>query len=808
MLSSGIGARIASLLRNLWTNKSAENHDHPVVGSSESQQTSPTENAPNSLGTVGKLLRSLSGRKGRPQDSVAEKDDTPNVSPHIDSLTDHPSSPQVRTTSKTIAETASILLKLLSAVADAAPWTPLKPIVTGMEILFAQYEKRGENDEELERLRESLFRLSLKLEELKTMPKSVTYLLKILTPTLNVIQQKIENFPKDSLLSSIFHANQNAKTIADISRMISDIVDDILMHLSIVTFKHTNDLFNIVTASLQTEKLKELIKAKDAMELRGCGREPCYPGTRLPILKEIITDWIPSSTSERVFCLSGPSGSGKTTLALTIFDQVKEEGRLPCATFFCSSLSEDASNPHNIFPTLAAQLALLEDIYPIALAELDRGLLDMYETSNMRHQTLLVKLLEEIGKGRNTLLVIDGLDECKHKDEAARVVETLLKIIADIPSVKLLISCSTNSDVHSRLSGEVLVHELSLEDIPSSDKNHDMRILLAVELGTSIAQENMVRLFEDVEQANCSFLVALMACKAVVQKQSFEMQRAAFKGFLNAQEQFIYHGFIKRAYPEGADDDARQRFTAALVIVAFGRNSLNVTTLNRLLGFSGDGLLVQDFFVKFPERILSIQSHMVRICHPLFQAYLKSGEVDERFGSQHLYITKLLLEFMNDSLDRCRSGTVTRKDRSLDETEQILLYACRYWPNHLDKVDTMISGTESIQDLVRMMQDFFHNKLLYWLEVLLGLDDLGLIASVLRKLLAWTEKHCRSDAVFRIVADALTLFELSKEALKRPAFGHENAQSRVYRIFFAFFHTFWSTDGQTFSTHQNPGRNI
>ncbi|KAF5381846.1 hypothetical protein D9757_008319 [Collybiopsis confluens] len=569
-------------------------HDHPVVGSSESQQTSPTENAPNSLGTVGKLLRSLSGRKGRPQDSVAEKGKfSVAILRYTINHRYHPSSPQVRTTSKTIAETPSILLKLLSAVVDATPWTPLKPIVTGMEILFAQYEKRGENDEQLERLRESLFRLSLKLEELKTMPKSVTYLLEILTPTLNVIQQKIGNFPKDSLLSSSFHANQNAKAIADISRMISDIVDDILvgvmlrrdahydrlrlsiqMHLSIVTFKHTNDLFNIVTASLQTE----IKGTNDATELRGCGRKPCYPGTRLPILKEIITDWIPSSTSERVFCLSGPSGSGKTTLALTIFNQVKEEGRLPCATFFCSSLSKDASNSHNIFPTLAAQLALLEDIYPIALAELDRGLLDMYKTSNMRHQELLVKLLEEIGKGRNTLLVIDGLDECKHKDEAVRVVKTLLKIIADIPSVKLLISCSTNSDVHLRLSAEVLVHEPSLEDIPSSDKSHDMRILLTVELGTFIAQENMVRLFEDVEQANCSFLVALMACKAVVLEQSFEMQRAAFKGSLNAQEQFIYHGFIERAYPEGADDDARQRFTAALVIVAFGRNSLNVTT--------------------------------------------------------------------------------------------------------------------------------------------------------------------------------------------------------------------------------------
>ena len=141
------------------------------------------------------------------------------------------------------------------------------------------------------------------------------------------------------------------------------------------------------------------------------GRNECYAGTRLKVLTD-IEEWVNSDDSRPVLCLSCQPGSGKTTIAVSVSKRAgkKSSNKMRFAGFFCSSLSEEASNPNNIIPTLAAQFAAREDVYPVFKDEL--GLHRIHDSEKKRHEKLLTRLLEEVSaRTEKTLLVIDGLDE-------------------------------------------------------------------------------------------------------------------------------------------------------------------------------------------------------------------------------------------------------------------------------------------------------------------------------------------------------------------------------------------------------------
>ncbi|KIK54521.1 hypothetical protein GYMLUDRAFT_48650 [Collybiopsis luxurians FD-317 M1] len=523
-----------------------------------------------------------------------------------------------------------------------------------------------------------------------------------------------------------------------------------------------------------------LVKVESASDPESCDRRECYAGTRLKVLTK-IEKWINSGDSQPVFCLSGRSGSEKTAIAVSVSQQalkkIENSNGLRFAVFFCSSLSEEASNPNNIFPTLAAQFVNWEDIYLVFKEEL--RLHNMLHSMKKRHKNLLTRLLKEVGESQTKLLVIDGLDECKSEVEALTILGSLLDIIKEgIPYPQ-----------HSAHYADA--DRFSLDAIDSSAQTRDLRILLSVELRNSgIAQENVNRLVNAVDRADCSFLVALMACRKLSPQDSFDKQLADLKTSLLVQENTLYQGFIDHAVPANLPKEGQKPLFAALVIVAFGRNSLRMEALARLLGLTGDQL--RSFFRGFPPHILNVVApgEMVLICHQSFQEYLKSrkAHMNGDMDGIHFYITQQLLDLMNRSLDREVSSSNFKSLPPL--SVQTWLYACRYWPEHLQMVAEMTSGTEWVKPLFASMHEFFHHKLLNWLEVLIQRDDLDFIESVLRDLIEWTKEHSSSaskghQSLGDIFSDTLKLYKLSKRALNVPVCkrNSELMQSRVYCTF-------------------------
>jgi hypothetical protein len=146
-----------------------------------------------------------------------------------------------------------------------------------------------------------------------------------------------------------------------------------------------------------------------------------------------------------VYWLSGPSWTGKSTIARTVSERWFE-GRLG-ASFFCSRLADNRSDPFSIFPSLAAQLALKYPEFRSALISWKN-----HKSLDDQMENLLVKPL--VTSGISTVIVIDALDQCK---DGRSILSSLKDFVSKIPKVKFFITSRPGEEIERGfdLMGEV-----------------------------------------------------------------------------------------------------------------------------------------------------------------------------------------------------------------------------------------------------------------------------------------------------------------------------------------------------------------
>ncbi|KAJ3813391.1 hypothetical protein F5876DRAFT_63227 [Lentinula aff. lateritia] len=710
-----------------------------------------------------------------------------------------------RSTSRTLSGTAKLLLDVLQCVSGDVPFTGLGAVVGGLQVLFGQYEKLTENNAEIEDLHQNLERLRKYIEPIKDdIPESFKEFLTInLAPDIAIITDdinaEIDKVKKPSVLVRYFSAAHDAKAIAELARRVNSMFADIMMQIHRMTLRVTmENKINLDTITPQVDAIHrqlvrdKLIEAQNALP-DSFGRKACHSGTRSTVLKS-IEDWLTTDTSPQVFCLSGQSGSGKSTVAVTIFQEILGIGTdIRFAGFFCSSTFDNASNPKYIFPTLAGQLCQCDDIIYSILEPMLGQQDPTCGSGKTQFEKLLISPLGSV-KG-TTLLVIDGLDECKGLlDDAFEVLNTLLINVSRVTALKVLISSRSNSPIFEQLFSKVSENPsgyrcFSLDDdVSLPELRHDLRLLLAVELKTrGFSQKDIISLQNVINNANCSFFVALTACEELFSPFGDSSKQADnFKDLLSRGTNKIYKSVTERALSvvdSDADHGERRRgLYAGLVMVAFGQDSLSLVELALLLAIPIDEL--RCFFSGFPENILSVKDETVLILHSSFQDHLKSGQSAKPNGSDcmHLYITRLLFRSMNNHLHRHISGpggfrlhanTTRQSPRKDGKITADLSYACRYWPEHLVMINMSTAEGES-QSLFFILQEFFRAHLLHWLEVLAALGEMDRIASALNILLKWIkmwQDNCDSrlrdhSSLEGIVSDALKSFTLFCTAIK------------------------------------------
>ena len=513
-----------------------------------------------------------------------------------------------------------------------------------------------------------------------------------------------------------------------------------------------------------------------AAEYRHGNRRGCLKGTRDTVLNE-IESWANDPHKSPVFWLNGLAGTGKTTIAQTIAERFFAEGRLG-ASFFCSRDSEDRSNLHFIFPTLAFQLShKYPDFRSLFVSLLHSNPDVIHESLYNQMQTLITEPLREIGV--STVIVIDALDECKDDEPSSAILSVLARFVEEMPEAKFFITGRPEPRIKTGFRLPLLVDSTDvfvLHDVHPSLVENDIRIYLKHEL-SELAQRRQLEGWPSNEHVNllCSRAAGLFVYAVATVKfldSATHLTEHRFNVILNLPEgttpegktrfnskttlDSLYTSILQTAFPEEDPEvDLKVRTTLGAIVTVV--NPLPPPAIARLIRLESKEVML---YLTLIQSLLAIDedpNRPVRPFHKSFPDFITDPLrcVDTRFyispAPVHLQLAMNCLGLMNDKLEQnllslpeysLNSEVKDLQTRIDDRVSIALQYACRSWHSHLTETRGESAG------FIPYLRIFLEEKFLAWLEVLSVLSDVGSASAGLEKLMDWL-KEVRS--VFFVV---------------------------------------------------------
>ena len=471
-------------------------------------------------------------------------------------------------------------------------------------------------------------------------------------------------------------------------------------------------------------------------------RPGCMRGTRKEVLSQ-IDRWLPDKKNRRAFWLSGQAGTGKSTIAQTVAQTSYLDGKLG-ASFFCSRDSEDRSDLHKIFPTLAFQLACRH-------APFRRELLQILTTSPDPGRESLCSQMEKFIVGPlkatriQTLIIIDAIDECRDEEPASAFLSILSRYVHEIPGVKFFITGRPEPRIHSgfRLPAlKPITEVLQLHEVERSSVDDDIKLFLRTRLRgvarTHDFTENWPSLADvDIlsKKAAGSFLYASIVVEFVESDNDHPPTRLSLiisppfdEG--RSSTSALYTHVLEQASSSAPveSEGFYHRFKSIVGTTLLTFISLPTDALSELLKGSEISTTLRSLnpLLLVPDT----DAEPVRVFHKSFPDFLTDqGQcTDERFFvNPSIHHREILLSCLGLMKERLRKNICDLDDHvSLADVEDLpalrkthigdaLGYACRFWTRHLLKVPT---DGHDIEEIHKAVEEFFTTQLPYWIEVL------------------------------------------------------------------------------------------
>ena len=504
---------------------------------------------------------------------------------------------------------------------------------------------------------------------------------------------------------------------------------------------------------------------------RSGDRRGCLRGTRTDVLLQIEYQWLKDARSQPVFWLNGLAGTGKSAIAQTFAEISFAEGRLG-ASFFCSRDFEDRSNIQNVFPTLAFQLAYQ---YP----EFRKELLPVLKANPEVERESLYSQLEKLiiaplkATGISTLIIIDAIDECRDKERASAVLSALSRYMDRIPLVKFFITSRPEPRIRAgfRLEGlQPITEVLKLHEVGPSSVDSDIRLFFRTQLDSIAKTQSDFDLTEiwpsshdiDIlcEKSAGFFSYASAVVEFVASQYDHPTERLALITSLpqsTAHEgesgiDFLYTQTLEQAF-HGVRPGTQEFYTrfklVGAVLLAF--YPLSKRTLLELFKNRATPSHISNALRSLHSLLLIPESEAdpIRAFHKSFPDFLTDPErcSNERFfidpPVHHTNILFLCLDLMKERLRKniCNlngcpllSDVKDLPDRKKACIGDALEYACQFWTKHLLEIPR--SGPH-IKRVKAAIDEFFTTHLLFWIEVLSLINNLGVAVYALRDVDQW-----------------------------------------------------------------------
>ena len=471
-------------------------------------------------------------------------------------------------------------------------------------------------------------------------------------------------------------------------------------------------------------------------------------GTRGAVLDEIEL-WANDFRKPPIYWLSGLAGTGKSAIARTIAERMFAEGRLG-ASFFCSRDFEDRSDLGLIFPTIAVQLAYKYTEFRSAFVQLVRSSPGNFRGSLYNQaEKLVVRPLRE--SAISTVIVIDGLGECKGDEPASAILSIIGQFVSQIHKVKFFLTGHPERRIRegSRLP---LMAELAdvfiLHEVESSRDDSDIRrffryklLQLAGDRGELDNWPTREHLDLLCERAAGSFVYAAVVVKfighgnsdlrerldRILQSPDDNTRRWKDRFEANSMLDSLYTSILQEGFGNGdPENDRKARSVLGAVVLAV--NPLSPSAIAALLEFDMEDVSALLSSIHSLLILQDVANHPVRPFHQSFVDFIADPTrcTNQRFRvsppDHHFSLLMGCLKQMNRRLvhNMCElpDGVANSEVDDLEErTERYidpaLRYACESWHKHL-----VHERTARTHVIISALRRFLEDKFLFWLEVL------------------------------------------------------------------------------------------
>ena len=467
----------------------------------------------------------------------------------------------------------------------------------------------------------------------------------------------------------------------------------------------------------------------------------CLSGTRMAFL-DFIVDWVNDPASERCLVLLGQAGTGKSSIAHEVARRFNNMHRLTSSFIFLRK-EQSKREAYHLFTTLARDLS---DRYPSFKTALGRIVKD---NSSLRvgtrdYETLFQSLILEPLKGLHIvgpiLVVIDALDESGNAIGRAGLHTFLAKNLVRLPSnFRVLITSRPEDGIERALVGAPSV---------------TIRYMTDSELAATTQEDIIVFLRESLPSDEFRNYGDKLAIKA---EGLFQWAAVASQFILDPPGRFGYSKkkCINHLLKPGANRDGQDPLDELYIEVLEGyftdreerllfRSVVgqlitsiepltihSLTTLRRhaddLDDDDGDAVIILlRHLGSLLSNVHSSDENLPIVpLHTSFRDFLinevKSGDFWVDLRDVHRQMAHSCLSILLDGLkfNICQLETSYLANKDVDDLKTrvdkyippVLLYACRFWDDHLEHI-----GFET--GLFDKLRSFFDKKLLFWLEAL------------------------------------------------------------------------------------------
>jgi len=484
-------------------------------------------------------------------------------------------------------------------------------------------------------------------------------------------------------------------------------------------------------------------------------------GTRVKLLDD-TKQLLNTRGGAHIVWIAGMAGTGKTSVALTLCRALAQDPTIILGgTFFCSRSAGavERTEVQHILPTFAVVLARKVTAYAEALAKELKEDPDLaHKSIHLQVKRLLINPLERLRSlDHQIVLVIDALDECSDERKLVELINALASFTSPAP-VKFLFTSRPEMHIRETLISDTSLSSIiHLHNINLAHVTADIRLYVqkTFEKATSSSAWYMEGDVNELAALSgglfifASTAVAYILRRKTVSSRSERLNTVKMQtsnSLSTASLDKMYSLIITQASnPEALELTELNETRRIVAVILSTRVPLTLKCLAKLLGLTPehlrgalDGLHA---VIHVPEEDDEGEPRML---HASF------GDFIQLRAPEYIRISK---EYGHDELARGCLQRMTAADLCFNisgsETSYLandyneldwfcehdegevnciassLVYACLHWAYHIDLASVRSSFDDKIESFLRL-------KLLFWLELLSIIDEVGRASSLLR----------------------------------------------------------------------------